>query len=197
MMSKIPAPPKPKKLLLHEKAAYDPYLEALIGSDDEEEVPAFDVAARTKKLAEVNERANTLAQKLEQSEEARKKAESDAIQARAEADKAKTDAAGVEDLKKKLHDAETSLSEHIAARSAREEAIIKRLRSQNRRFVSKTSQEFELEDPDNDPLLDALSFLEFHGIEAREGIDQAKASLSPTFPEERGTRNFPCSCQVL
>ncbi|KAK1648076.1 hypothetical protein QYE76_065881 [Lolium multiflorum] len=123
------------------------------------------------KLAEVNERANTLAQKLEQSEEARKKAESDAVQARREADKAKTDAAGVEDLRKRLHDAETSLSEHITAQSAREEAILKRLRSQNRRFVSKTSQEFELEDPDNDPLLDAVSFLEFHGTEAREGID--------------------------
>ncbi|KAK1693434.1 hypothetical protein QYE76_010131 [Lolium multiflorum] len=212
----------------HQKAAYDPYLESLISSDDEEEVPAFDVAARTstshtlvvsetpvegeessppqqnvgastppssplvpspkrartktipeptlqlssssnpllddpmikelirigaqfigyreyaskteEKLAEVNERANTLAQKLEQSEEARKKAESDAVQARAEADKAKTDAA------------------------------------------DRTSQEFELEDPDNDPLLDAVSFLEFHGTEAREGIDQAKAGLSRLFP---------------
>ncbi|KAK1607094.1 hypothetical protein QYE76_030767 [Lolium multiflorum] len=135
-----------------------------------------------KKLAEVNERANTLAQKLEQSEEARKKAESDAIQARAEADKAKTDAAGVEDLRKRLHDAETSLSEHIAAQSAREEAVLKRIRTQSRRFVNRTSQEFELEDPDNDPLLDAVSFLEFHGTEAREGIDQAKAGLSRLFP---------------
>ncbi|KAK1607197.1 hypothetical protein QYE76_030870 [Lolium multiflorum] len=165
-----------------QKAAYDPYLETLISSDDEEEVPAPDVAARTKKLAEVNERANTLAQKLEQSEEARKKAESDAVQARREADKAKADAAGVEDLRKRLHDAETSLSEHITAQSAREEAILKRLRTQNRRFVNKTSQEFELEDPDNDPLLDAVSFLEFHGTEAREGIDQAKAGLSRLFP---------------
>ncbi|KAK1680583.1 hypothetical protein QYE76_041431 [Lolium multiflorum] len=142
-----------------------------------------DYASKTEeKLAEVNERANTLAQKLEQSEEARKKAESDAVQARREADKAKADAAGVEDLRKRLHDAETSLSEHITAQSAREEAILKRLRSQNRRFVSKTSQEFELEDPDNDPLLDAVSFLEFHGTEAREGIDQAKAGLSRLFP---------------
>ncbi|KAK1667893.1 hypothetical protein QYE76_056052 [Lolium multiflorum] len=46
----------------------------------------------------------------------------------------------------------------------------------------RTAQEFELEDPDNDPLLDALSFLEFHGSEAREGIDQAKAGLSRLFP---------------
>ncbi|KAK1632536.1 hypothetical protein QYE76_006851 [Lolium multiflorum] len=84
-----------------QKAAYDPYLETLISSK-----------------TEVNERANTLAKKLEQSEEARKKAESDAVQARREADKAKTDAAGVEDLRKRLHDAENSLSEHIAAQSA-------------------------------------------------------------------------------
>ncbi|KAK1661141.1 hypothetical protein QYE76_049300 [Lolium multiflorum] len=134
------------------------------------------------KLAEANKRADTLAQKLEQSEEARKKAESDASKARAEADKAKADAAGVEELQKRLHDAETSLSEHIAAQSAREDAITKRLKSQNRRFVSKTSQEFELEDPDNDPLLDALAFLEFHGTEAREGIDQAKEGLSRLYP---------------
>ncbi|KAK1650478.1 hypothetical protein QYE76_068283 [Lolium multiflorum] len=44
------------------------------------------------KLAEANERANTLAQQLEQSEQARKKAESDVVGARAEADKAKSDA---------------------------------------------------------------------------------------------------------
>ncbi|KAK1645079.1 hypothetical protein QYE76_062884 [Lolium multiflorum] len=206
-----------------QKAAYDPYLETLISSDDEEEVPTADVAARTstshtlvasetpvegeetsppqqnvgaatppssplvpspkrarvetipeptlqsssssnpllddptikellrigaqflgyrdyaskteEKLAEVNERANTLAQKLEQSEEARKKAESDAVEARQEADKAKADAAGVEDLRKRLHDAETSLSDHIAAQIAREEAITKRIRTQNRRFI--------------------------------------------------------------
>ncbi|KAK1663286.1 hypothetical protein QYE76_051445 [Lolium multiflorum] len=134
------------------------------------------------KLAEANKRADTLAQKLEQSEEARKKAESDASKARAEADKAKTDAAGVEELQKRLHDAETSLSEHIAAQSAREDAITKRLKSQSRRFVSKTSQEYELEDPDNDPLLDALAFLEFHGDEAREGLTAAREGLSRLYP---------------
>ncbi|KAK1644425.1 hypothetical protein QYE76_062230 [Lolium multiflorum] len=253
-----------------QKAAYDPYLGTLISSDEEEEVPTADVAARTstshtlvasetpvegeetspprqnvdtatppsspraplskrarteiipeptlqlssssnplledplikdllrigtqfvgyreyaskaeEKLAEANERANTLAQQLEQSEKARKKAESDAVGARAEADKAKADAAGVEDLRKKLHDAETSLSEHITAQSAREEAILKRIRTQNRRFVARTAQEYELEDPDNDPLLDAVSFLEFHGTEAREGIDEAKAGLLRLFP---------------
>ncbi|KAK1608845.1 hypothetical protein QYE76_032518 [Lolium multiflorum] len=135
-----------------------------------------------KKLAEANDRANTLAQQLEQSEKARKKAESDAIDARAEADKAKADAAGVEDLRKRLHTAETSLSDHIAAQSAREEAIRKRLTTQSRRFVARTAQEFQLDEPANDSLLDALSLLEVHGSEAREGIDQAKAGLSRLFP---------------
>ena len=93
-------------------------------------------------MAAINDRANALAQKLEQSEEARKKAESDAVQARAEADKAKTDAAGVEDLRKRLHAAENSLSEHIAAQSAREEAILKRIRTQSRRFLSKHLNHF-------------------------------------------------------
>ncbi|KAK1606398.1 hypothetical protein QYE76_030071 [Lolium multiflorum] len=254
----------------HQKAGYDPYLEALISSDDEEEVPTADVAARTstshtlvasetpvegeetspprqnvgaatppssplvpspkrarvetnpeltlqsssssnpllddpmikellrigaqfvgyrdyaskteEKLAEANERADTLAQKLEQCEEARKKAESDAVEARQEADKAKADAAGVEDLRKRLHDAETSLSDHITAQSAREAAITKRIKTQSRRFVNRTSQEFELENPDNDSLLDAVSFLEFHGTEAREGMDEARAGLSKLFP---------------
>ncbi|KAK1614203.1 hypothetical protein QYE76_019720 [Lolium multiflorum] len=78
----------------HQKAGYDPYLEALISSDDEEEVPTADVAART----------------------------------------------------------------------------------------NRTSQEFELENPDNDSLLDAVSFLEFHGTEAREGMDEARAGLSKLFP---------------
>ena len=74
-------------------------------------------------LAEANKRANALATKLEQSEKARKKAEADA--------------AAVEDLRKRLHDAENSLSENIEQQSARETEILTRLESQSRRFVSK------------------------------------------------------------
>ncbi|KAK1661951.1 hypothetical protein QYE76_050110 [Lolium multiflorum] len=174
--------PKTIKVLLFMKVKSQPMIKDLlrIGAQF---VGYREYANKTEeKLAEANERANTLAQQLEQSEQARKKAESDAVGARAEADKAKSDAAGVEDLRKRLHDAETSLSEHITAQSAREEAILKRLKTQSRRFVARTAQEFQLEEPVNDPLLDALSFLEVHGSEAREGIDQAKAGLSRLFP---------------
>ncbi|KAK1666397.1 hypothetical protein QYE76_054556 [Lolium multiflorum] len=173
--------------------------ERAIVTDDNQEAPSFPMIKdllrigaqfvgyreyankAEEKLAEANERANTLAQQLEQSEKARKKAESMPLM-REQRPIAKADAAGVEDLRKRLHTAETSLSDHIAAQSAREEAILKRLMTQSRRFVARTAQEFQLEEPANDPLLDALSFLEVHGSEAREGIDQAKAGLSRLFP---------------
>ncbi|XP_071678171.1 uncharacterized protein [Lolium perenne] len=245
------------------KAAYDPYIESIISSDDEE-TPTLDVAARTstshtlvisekpvegeessppqqnvdtstpssprapspkrarvekivdpapqlgsssppllddpmikdllrigsqfigyreyanraeEKLAEANERADALAQKLEQSEAARKKAELAASKAKVEADEAKAKAAGVEELQKKLEDATAALDEHKAAQASRDEGILKRLKSQSRRTLTQTNQDFDLDNPVNDPLLDALSLLEFHGREIREGVANANAGL--------------------
>ncbi|KAK1606065.1 hypothetical protein QYE76_029738 [Lolium multiflorum] len=116
-------------------------------------------------LAESKKRADALAIKLEQTERARKKAEADA--------------AAVEDLRKRLHDAETSLSDNIAQQSAREKEILTRLESQSRRFVRKTQQEYDQENPEGDRLLDALSLLEIHGEEARE---DARTGMSRLFP---------------
>ncbi|KAK1558043.1 hypothetical protein QYE76_048290 [Lolium multiflorum] len=205
-----------------QKAAYDPYLETLIMMMKKKyqllmwllERPMIkellrigaqfvayrDYANKTEeKLAEANGRADTLAQKLEQCEEARKKAESDAVQARREADKAKADAASVEDVRKRLHAAETSLSEHITAQSAREAAVTKRIRIQNRRFVNRTSQEFELEDPDNDSLtpFHSLNFMGRKRVKAWMKPGLGCEAFSLLLPEERGARDFPWSCQVL
>ncbi|KAK1698047.1 hypothetical protein QYE76_014744 [Lolium multiflorum] len=119
-------------------------------------------------LAEANKRANSLATKLEQSEKACKKAEADA--------------AAVEDLRKRLHDAENSLSENIQQQSARETEILSRLESQCRRFVRRTHQDYEVDGPVGDELLDALTLLEIHGDEAREGLADAEAGLSKLFP---------------
>ncbi|KAK1691937.1 hypothetical protein QYE76_008634 [Lolium multiflorum] len=254
----------------HPKAAYDPYIESLVSSDDEEEVPTVDVAPRTstshtvlasdtlvegeessppqqnvvtttppasplapspkrtrietvvdpapqlgssstlllddpmikellrigsqfigyreyasraeEKLAEANKRADALAQKLEQSEAARKKAELVASEAKAEADEAKAKATSVEELQKRLEDAESALNEHKAAQASREQGILKRLKSQSRRTHTQTGQDFDLENPVNDPLLDALSYLELHGSEIREGVANANAGLSALFP---------------
>nr|XP_051221549.1 uncharacterized protein LOC127339774 [Lolium perenne] len=140
-------------------------------------------ASRTEeKLAEANKLADTLVQKLERSETARKKAELDASEAKAEADEAKAKAASVEELQKKLEDAEAALNEHKAAQATREKGILKRLNTQNRRFLGQTNQEFDLENPADDPLLDALSYLEFHGQEICEGVVNADAGLSKLFP---------------
>ncbi|KAK1628553.1 hypothetical protein QYE76_002868 [Lolium multiflorum] len=119
-------------------------------------------------LAETNKRADALAVKLEQSEEARQKAEKDA--------------ATIEDLRKRLHDAETSLSNNIARQSAREAEILSRLESQTRRFIRRTHQEYEIEGPEGDELLDALTLVEIHGDEARDGLENAEASLLKLFP---------------
>ncbi|KAK1666767.1 hypothetical protein QYE76_054926 [Lolium multiflorum] len=119
------------------------------------------------KLAEANKRADALAAELEQSETARMKAEADA--------------AAVEDLQKRLDDAKNALSENVAQHSAREEEILSRLETQSRRFVRRTNQEYELESPEGDQLLDALSLLEIHGTEARDGLAEAKIGLSRLF----------------
>ncbi|KAK1692678.1 hypothetical protein QYE76_009375 [Lolium multiflorum] len=113
------------------------------------------------KLAEANKRADALAIELEQSESAHTKT--------------------VEDLQKRLDDAKRALEENVAQHSAREEEI-SRLETQSRRFVRRTHQEYELENPEDDELLDALSLLEIHGTEARNGLDEAEAGLSRLFP---------------
>ncbi|KAK1629581.1 hypothetical protein QYE76_003896 [Lolium multiflorum] len=48
--------------------------------------------------------------------------------------------------------------------------------------LGKTQQDYELESPEGDPLLDALSLLEIHGDEAREGLAEARTGLSRLFP---------------
>ncbi|KAK1670281.1 hypothetical protein QYE76_058440 [Lolium multiflorum] len=128
-------------------------------------------------LAEANKRVDALAVKLEQSEEARKKVEKDA--------------AAIEDLRKRLHDAETSLSDNISQQSAQEAEILARLESQTRRFIRRTHQEYEVEGPEGDELLDALTLVEIHGDEARDGLENAEASLLKLFlllSKERGLK---------
>ncbi|KAK1596489.1 hypothetical protein QYE76_018973 [Lolium multiflorum] len=134
------------------------------------------------KLAEANNRADALVQKLEQSEAARKKAELVASEAKTEADEAKAKVASVEELQKRLEDVESALNEHKTAQAAREEGILKRLKSQIRRTETQTNQGFDLKNPVNDPLLDTLSYLELHGSEIREGVSNASAGLSTLFP---------------
>ncbi|KAK1604652.1 hypothetical protein QYE76_028325 [Lolium multiflorum] len=119
-------------------------------------------------LLTADKRADDLAIKLKKSEEAREKAEKDA--------------SSIEDLRKRLHEAETALSDKITQQIAREENVTSRLESLNRRFVRKMSQDFELQKPEDDRLLDALSLLEIHGDLVRRSIFDAQAAFSRLFP---------------
>ncbi|KAK1608060.1 hypothetical protein QYE76_031733 [Lolium multiflorum] len=114
------------------------------------------------KLAEANRRADALTIELEQSKSAHTKT--------------------VEDLQKRLDDAKKALEENVTQHSAREKEILSRLETQSRRFVRRTHQEYELDNPEDDELLDALSLLEIHGTEARNGLAEAEAGLSRLFP---------------
>ncbi|KAK1662003.1 hypothetical protein QYE76_050162 [Lolium multiflorum] len=128
-------------------------------------------------LVKANKRADDLAIKLEQSEKAREKAEQGAT--------------SVGDLRKRLHQAETALSKKITHQIAREEDVIGRLESQNRRFVRKMGQDFELQDPERDHLLDALSLFEIHGDLARHSITDARTAFMHLFPYFFPTKSQP------
>ncbi|KAK1628001.1 hypothetical protein QYE76_002316 [Lolium multiflorum] len=174
--------PKTIKVLLFMKVKSQPMIKDLIRIGSQF-IGYREYASKTEeKLAEANNRADALVQKLEQSEAARKKAELVASEAKAEADEAKAKVASVEELQKRLEDAESALNEHKTAQAAREEVILKRLKSQIRRTETQTNQGFDLENPVNDPLLDTLSYLELHGSEIREGVANASAGLSTLFP---------------
>ncbi|KAK1692073.1 hypothetical protein QYE76_008770 [Lolium multiflorum] len=156
----------------HQKAAYDPYLESLVSSDDEEEVPTVDVAPRTST-------SHTLlaSDTLVEGEESRLLNETSSPLLRHQAPLL---------LRQKGQGLKRSLSLPLSWPMIKE---LIRIGSQfigYREYASRTegqtNQEFDLENPDNDPLLDALSYLEFHGSEIREGVANADAGLSKLFP---------------
>ncbi|KAK1618983.1 hypothetical protein QYE76_024500 [Lolium multiflorum] len=155
-------------------------------------------------LAESNKRADALATKLEQSENARKKAEADA--------------AAVEDLRKRIHDERdephsyrypeprwrTTPSSWEKKRGDEDgggdgsgvdgeagalprSGGVQRLLSPDLGAMAvalegRTHQEYEVDGPEGDELLDALTLLEIHGDEAREGLADAEVGLSKLFP---------------
>ncbi|KAK1607916.1 hypothetical protein QYE76_031589 [Lolium multiflorum] len=171
-----------------ETQPFDAYASALVSSgEEEEEEPAANMTAPPfinlgaqfigyrntveglkECLLAADKRADDLAAKLKASEEAREKAEKDA--------------SCIEDLRKRLHEAETALSDKIAQNVAHEAKISARLESLNRRFVRKMSQDFVLEKPEDNRLLDTLSLLEIHADLVRRSIFNAKKAFSRLFP---------------
>jgi Flp pilus assembly protein TadD len=84
---------------------------------------SFDLLLFSEALRRAEEHADALEAKLKSSEAAREKAEKDA--------------AVVESLRQRLQTAEDALSEKEAQQIKRENAIVARFDTQNRRFISK------------------------------------------------------------
>jgi hypothetical protein len=64
-------------------------------------------------------------------------------------------------------------------------------------YSGRTDQEYELDNPEGDQLLDALSLLEIHGDEAREGLTEAKIGLSRLFPYFFKKKEVPATFVAL
>ncbi|KAM0885795.1 hypothetical protein ACQ4PT_030102 [Festuca glaucescens] len=119
-------------------------------------------------LRHAEERADALEAKLKSIKAARKKAEEDA--------------AAVEDLRQRLTTAENALSEKEARQIERENAIVERFDTQNRRFTRRMGEEYTLHGETEDRLLDTLSILELNGDLARTNISAARGALKRIFP---------------
>ncbi|KAK1618173.1 hypothetical protein QYE76_023690 [Lolium multiflorum] len=119
-------------------------------------------------LQRAEERAEALEAKLKVSEEAREKAQAEA--------------ASVEELRQRLSKVESALSDKITEQIAREQGIIDRLEAQTRCFFRRNDERFELLEPKDDRLLDALFILELQGDLARTNLDESRAAFSRLFP---------------
>ncbi|KAK1649428.1 hypothetical protein QYE76_067233 [Lolium multiflorum] len=73
----------------------------------------------------------------------------------------------------------------------------KRARTDQGKELRKTHQDYDLESPEGDRLLDALSLLEIHGDEARQGIAGARIGLLRLWPYFFAKKKEPESFAVL
>ncbi|KAM0929882.1 hypothetical protein ACQ4PT_001336 [Festuca glaucescens] len=120
-------------------------------------------------LRRAEERANDLEEKLRASEEAREKAENDA--------------AGVEDLRRRLQAAEDALSDREAKLVQCDNDIITRLETQSRRFSRKMGEHYTLnQESKEDRVMDTLTILELNCYLARKCLTSARNALRHIFP---------------
>ncbi|KAK1604414.1 hypothetical protein QYE76_028087 [Lolium multiflorum] len=144
-------------------------------------------------LRHAEERADALEAKLKVSEEAKLKAikeaklKTDDLEAKLKASeiarkKPEKDASGVEDLRRRLQAAEDALSDKEAKQVECENAIIKRLETQSRRFSRKMGEQYTLSQESEDRLTDTLDILELNCDLAQNCIASARNALKRVFP---------------
>ncbi|KAK1611663.1 hypothetical protein QYE76_035336 [Lolium multiflorum] len=186
------------------KAAFNPYTDALVSSDDEEEQP-IDAAARTSTSCTLivsetqrdEDETSPPQQNVEHSPPPASPRAPSPKRARVEPSKEPilfpghsstpsledplmkefirlgTQFVGYRDHSKKLEGELAEANKHANALAAKLEQSEK---------ARRTHQDYEVDGPVGDELLDALTLLEIHGDEAREGLADAEAGLSKLFP---------------
>ncbi|KAK1618874.1 hypothetical protein QYE76_024391 [Lolium multiflorum] len=166
----------------HPKAAYDPYIESLVSSDDEEEVPTVDVAPRTSTSHTVLA-SDTLVEGEESSPPQRNVVTTTPPASPLAPSPKRTRIETIVEPAPQLGGSSTLLLDDPMIKDLiRIGSQFIGYREYASRTEDQTNQDFDLENPVNDPLLDALSYLELHGSEIREGVANANAGLSTLFP---------------
>ncbi|KAK1631939.1 hypothetical protein QYE76_006254 [Lolium multiflorum] len=166
----------------HPKAAYDPYIESLVSSDDEEEVPTVDVAPRTSTSHTVLA-SDTLVEGEESSPPQRNVVTTTPPASPLAPSPKRTRIETILEPAPQLGSSSTLLLDDPMIKDLiRIGSQFIGYREYASRTEDQTNQDFDLENPVNDPLLDALSYLELHGSEIREGVANANAGLSTLFP---------------
>ncbi|KAK1631906.1 hypothetical protein QYE76_006221 [Lolium multiflorum] len=182
--SKIPALPKPKKLILHIRRQLMIHIShpSSARNDDEEKVPTCDVAPRTS-TSHTLLVSETVVEGEESSPPQQNVVTTTPPSSPLASSPKRTRVETIIEPAPQLGSSSTLLLDDPMIKD------LIRIGSQfigYREYASKTeaqtNQDFDLENPVNDPLLDALSYLELHGSEIREGVANASAGLSTLFP---------------
>ncbi|KAK1666935.1 hypothetical protein QYE76_055094, partial [Lolium multiflorum] len=176
-----------------QKATYDPYLASLVSSDDEEEVPTRDVAPRTS-TSHTLLVSETPVEGEESSPPQQNVVTTTPPSSPLAPSPKRTRVETIVEPAPQLGSSSTPLlDDPMIKELVRIGSQFIGYREYASRTEGQTSQEFDLENPTNDPLLDALSYLEFHGQEIREGVVNADADcqLFPYFfPKKEEPKTF-------
>ncbi|KAK1642867.1 hypothetical protein QYE76_060672 [Lolium multiflorum] len=188
--SKAGAPPAEEVGPSEKKTTFNPYEDALVSSGDEDEDQPIDATARTSTsrtlvVSEAQPDGDETSPPQQNIEHPTPPASPHAPspkRARVEPTKEPTLLLGssttpsLDDplMKEFIH------LENLVEANKRADSLARKLEQSEK--ARRTHQDYELDNPEGDCLLDALSLLEIHGDEAREGLTEARSGLSRLFP---------------
>ncbi|KAK1612949.1 hypothetical protein QYE76_036622 [Lolium multiflorum] len=181
-VSKAGASPAEEVAPTEERTTFNPYLDALVSSGDDDEDPPIDAAARTSTSRTLvvseaqpgGEETSPPQQNIEHPTPVPSPRAPSPKRARVEPGKEPTLLTG---------SSTTPLMDDPPMKEfVRLGTQFIGYRDYATKLEGKTQQDYDLENPEGDRLLDALSLLEIHGDEAREGLADARSGLSRLFP---------------